>query len=137
MLIKKKAFWSAIISLIFAVGIAIFNTRLNPGTGVIDKLENSINTRNEKKILSLFEPSLRKELKNEPVLNNIVSSFNLDTQKHRLEIIYGDRSVSNGLETYRAVFLTTLDGNIENADVNTVFITEYNEKKYISNFGLK
>ena len=123
MLIKKKAFWSAIISLIFAVGIAIFNTRLNPGTGVIDKLENSINTRNEKKILSLFEPSLRKELKNEPVLNNIVSSFNLDTQKHRLEIIYGDRSVSNGLETYRAVFLTTLDGNIENADVNTVFIT--------------
>lgn len=137
MLIKKKAFWSAIISLIFAVGIAIFNTRLNPGTGVIDKLENSINTRNEKKILSLFEPSLRKELKNEPVLNNIVSSFNLDTQKHRLEIIYGNRSVSNGLETYRAVFLTTLDGNIENADVNTVFITEYNGKKYISNFGLK
>ena len=105
MLIKKKAFWSAIISLIFAVGIAIFNTRLNPGTGVIDKLENSINTRNEKKILSLFEPSLRKELKNEPVLNNIVSSFNLDTQKHRLEIIYGDRSVSNGLETYRGSFI--------------------------------
>ena len=41
------------------------------------------------------------------------------------------------LKPIGAVLLTTLDGNIENTDVNTVFITEYNGKKYISNFGLK
>lgn len=133
-LLKKKTFYIALLSLTGAIALAVYGIKSDTSVGVISRFEDAVNTRNEKKILSTFEPDIRKELKKEFEIKHIEDIFSLATKKHKISILYKESQSLSDDENYDCICLITLDNKVERVYEQQISVKKDGKKKYISKF---
>lgn len=134
MILKKKAFWTMLLSLLLAAGIFVLEGRMNPAISVIEKLESGINARNKRRILSVIHPDQKEEWEEELDYYNVERIFDLDTKKTKLNFLYGSRQEEMGEDEellIRGFKITKLNDEIIDCEIQSFRVVEVENKQYL------